>query len=123
MLRTLTHSQKVAAGLTALLALLLFFSAGFKLMHSQAALDMMASHGLAGWLDVIAAGEILSTLAFLVPATRPAGSLLLSSYFGGAIMFHMSHGESFLVPAGVLLTVWLATYLWGDWKRAAVPGQ
>lgn len=79
--------------------------------------EMFQSHGLASWLVIIGVGELLSLIAFLVPKTRPLGSLLLSSYFGGAIVVHMSHGEPFLIPSAFLLFVWLTTWLWGDWRK------
>ena len=109
-------SHKIAAILSALLAIPLTGSISSKLLQSEQMVEGFASHGLAGWITIIGLGELLSLLAFLVPKTRPLGSLLLSSYFGGAIMFHMSHGESFAAPAAFLLFVWTITWMWGDWR-------
>lgn len=108
----MNNSHKIAAILSALLALPLAGSIAGKLLQSEQMKGMFQSHGLSAWLVVIGLGELISLLAFLIPRTRFFGSLLLSSYFGGAIVVHMSHGEPFLVPAGFLILVWSITWLW-----------
>jgi hypothetical protein len=114
------NSHKVAALLSALLAIPMTGSVVGKLLQTEQMQEMFQSHGLGAWLLIIGVGELLSLLAFLAPRTRPLGSLLLSSYFGGAILFHMSHAEPFLVPIAFLLTTWLITWLWGDWRANSI---
>lgn len=113
----MTHSHKIATILSALFAIAMTGSIAGKLLQSEQMQQMFQSHGLAGWLVIIGMGELVSLLAFLIPKTRAFGSLLLSSYFGGAIVLHMSHSEPFVAPAGFLLYVWLVTWLWGDWRQ------
>lgn len=65
--------------LTGLLSLFLFFSAYNKLAGNFT--DMMVSWGFAeSEVLLIAVGEILSVLLFLIPRTSLYGLLLLSAY-------------------------------------------
>src|SRR5213078_4407610 len=61
--------------------------------------------GFQGKLMLIATGEALSALLLLVPPTRSIGVLLVSGLLGGAIATHMQHGQSYVGPAGIRLTV------------------
>lgn len=97
--------------ISGLLAALFAFSAFGKLSAPQEMLDMFASMGLADWRVIIAAGEIGSLLLFLIPRTQSLGTLLLSSYMGGAIIVHMQGGEPFIFQAAVLIAVWVASVM------------
>jgi DoxX-like family len=55
--------------------------------------------------------ELLSSVLFLVPATRCFGILLASSFLGGAIATHLQHAQSIVLPSIVLLLIWLGTWL------------
>jgi hypothetical protein len=37
--------------------------------------------------------------------------MVLSGYLGGAIMYHMSHGEDFSAPAIFLILIWITAGL------------
>lgn len=93
----------VIAGL--LTALFLFSTSG-KLLHPE----QMGQTKLADWRIIIALGEITSALLFLFPKTNRFGTLLLSSYMGGAIIVHMTNGISIVMPSVVLMLVWLVFY-------------
>jgi hypothetical protein len=75
------------------------------------------SANLQDWIIIIGIGELVAVLLFMIPATYRIGTLLLSSYFGGAILFHMGHpltSERDFTPAVViLLLVWVAAWLRG----------
>ena len=81
-----------------------------------------------GTLFLIATMELLIGISFLLPSTRSAGLLLVSSYFGGAIAAHLanhsfSDGGPFVIfnanhhylgtlPATVLLlSAWIGVWL------------
>ena len=66
---------------------------------------------LADWRIIIALGEIVSALLFLFPKTNKVGTLLLSSYMGGAIIIHMTGGIGIVMPVVVLMFVWVGFYL------------
>ena len=91
-----------------LLAALYAFSASGKLfLHPE---QMEPLH-LANWRIIIGLGEITSALLFLFPRTNIYGTLLLSSYMGGAIIIHMTSGISIALPSIVLVLVWIVGFL------------
>jgi hypothetical protein len=94
-------SAWVISGL--LTALFLFSAAGKLFLHPE----QMAQMHLADWRIIIALGEITSALLFLIPKTNKLGTVLLSSYLGGAIIIHMTGGMNIAMPAVVLILVWI----------------
>jgi hypothetical protein len=71
----------------------------------------MSQMHLAKWRIIIALGEITTSLLFLFPKTNIYGTLLLSSYMGGAIILHMTGGISILMPSAVLVIVWIVGFI------------
>src|SRR5258705_5361475 len=67
--------------------------------------------GLSVPIQVIGAGELVSTILLLVPRTASLGVLLASGFWGGAICLHMSKGEPFVVQSVLLLLTWTGAYL------------
>jgi hypothetical protein len=105
----ISKSKKVIAwAIAGLLTALFLFSAAGKLFLQP---EHMEQIKLGNWRIVIALGEIVSALLFLFPKTNKYGSLLLSSYMGGAIIIHMTGGTSILIPSIVLVLVWVVLYL------------
>ncbi|MFN0022134.1 MAG: DoxX family protein [Pirellulaceae bacterium] len=109
------QSQKIMsiAGwvLSGLLGAALVMSAVFKFFPPEAMVKEMKDSPLLSWILIIGIGELVSTVLFLVPRTAMPGTLLLSSYFGGAIVAHMMQRESILVPAIFLVVIWIAATL------------
>lgn len=95
----------VIAGL--LTALYLFSASGKLFLHPE----QMEQMKLGDWRVIIAFGEITSALLFLFPKTNKYGTLLLSSYMGGAIILHMTGGMSIAMPTVVLILIWVVAYL------------
>jgi phosphatidylglycerophosphate synthase len=93
----------IAGALTALY----LFSAYGKLSNPA----QMEAMKLGDWGTIIAIGEIVSALLFLIPKTNRYGTLLLSSYMGGAIIIHMTSSISIIMPSVVLILVWVVAYL------------
>jgi hypothetical protein len=91
-----------------LLTILFLFSASGKLFLHPEQMDQLK---LGGWRIIIASGEIISALLFLFPKTNIYGTLLLSSFMGGAIIIHMTTGTSILMPSGVLILIWLTGFI------------
>lgn len=100
--------------LSVLLVLLFLMSATMKLVAPGMAQEQMP-FGIFAWLTIIALGEIASALLFAVPATASFGTLLLSSYMGGAIIIHMTKEESFVPQSVILILIWVAGWLRGTW--------
>ena len=100
----ISKTNKISAWvISGLLTALFLFSASGKFMHPE----QMAQMKLADWRIIIAIGEIVSALLFLVPKTNKLGTVLLSSYLGGAIIIHMTGGMSIAMPSVVLILVWI----------------
>jgi len=97
----------VLAGL--LTALLLFSALGKFTMPEMA--DNFTKWGLGDWLTIIAIGELISSFLFIFPKTNIFGVFLLSAHMGGAIVTHMSHGESFIIQSFILVLVWAAAFI------------
>ncbi len=97
----------VAWIIAGLLTALFLFSASGKLMHPENMVQMK----LGDWGTIIAIGEALSALLFLIPKTNKFGTLFLSSYMGGAIIIHMTGGTSILMASVVLILVWIVAFL------------
>ena len=93
--------------LSSLLLLLYLGSAGAKLFQPEQMIQMQ----LANWRVIIAIGEIIIAFIFLFPKTNKIGTLLLSSYMGGAIVTHMIWSIPIFMPVIVLILVWLVFYL------------
>ncbi|HYL93450.1 MAG TPA: DoxX family protein [Alphaproteobacteria bacterium] len=91
--------------------LVLFLTAAMKLFIPKVASEI-GSMGFIGWRLMLVVGlEVGSAALFLVPATRSIGLLLVSSYMGGAIATHLSHGQLILQPAIFLSMLWLGAWL------------
>jgi len=105
----ISKTRKIAGWIIAgLLTTLYLFSASGKLfMHPE----QMEQLHLGNWRIIIALGEIGSAILFLIPKTNKLGTLLLSSYMGGAIIIHMTGGMSIVMPAVVLILVWLVGFI------------
>jgi len=86
-------------------------SAAGKLVSAAPVVEMFEKWRLGNQLTLIGVGELVSALLFLIPVTNSLGLLLLSAYLGGAIVTHMQHGEPYVVPAVLLVLVWVAGYL------------
>ena len=71
----------------------------------------MTKLGYGDWLQIIAVGEFLAVVLFVLPKTGKIGILLISALMGGAIAAHMGNGESFMMQATVLVLAWIAAFL------------
>ena len=93
-----------------LITAMLLFSATGKFMMPEMA-DNFAKWGLAEWITIIAIGEIISAILFIIPKTNLLGAFLLSAHMGGAVVTHMSNGEPFIVQSVILVLVWTAAFI------------
>jgi hypothetical protein len=95
-----------------LVSLALIGSALDKIILSQHALEMGTSFGLsATTYRILGVIEILSVLLFLYPRTAILGTLLLSSYFGGAIATHLQHNQGIMFPIILESLIWIGACL------------
>ncbi len=109
MTTAISKTSKIVSWVIAgILTALYFYSASGKLFLHPEQMEQMK---LGNWRIIIALGEITSSLLFLFPRTNKYGTLLLSSYMGGAIIIHMMNGMSIGMPTVVLLLVWIVGFL------------
>ena len=98
--------------LSGLIGLMLSASATDKIIGSEHALQMAASFGLsAGTYSLLGIIEILSVVLFLYPKTGILGTLLLSSYLGGAIATHLQHQQNIMFPIAIEALVWITAVI------------
>ncbi|GAB3571633.1 DoxX family protein [Hymenobacter daeguensis] len=98
--------------LTGLLGLMLLASAADKISGSAHALQMGGSFGLTpASYRTLGLLEAASVLLLLFPRTGVLGTLLLSSYLGGAIATHLQHQQGILFPMGIEALVWIAAVI------------
>lgn len=107
----LSKNRRIAGWVISVLLTALFLSSASGKFFMPEMATNLTNYGIGNWLIIIALGEITSTLLFLFPRTNVYGTLLLSSYMGGAIMVHMSHGESFIFQSVVLILIWVGGFI------------
>lgn len=107
--------------LSGLIGVMLILSAVGKFMG--AATPMMEHFGFtSSETTLIAVGELISAILFLIPKTQSLGTLLLSAYMGGAIASHMSAAvgteemggeevQSYVIPSIILVVIWLTSFI------------
>lgn len=107
--------DKIVLGISVLVALFLVgFSGLGKLTGNEEVVAMFTKGGINDWRVIIGIGEVVSAILFAIPLTQRIGTWLLSSYFGGAIMLHMTMGESIMAPVAFLLIIWVLSILRKD---------
>lgn len=104
---------------TAVISVFLLMSAMVKLFGGIDNINAeMGTAHIADWIRIIGVGELLSLILFIVPKTHRLGTVLLSAYFGGAILFHIAHADpiraSFMSPAGFLVAIWITSWIRGN---------
>jgi hypothetical protein len=73
--------------------------------------ETLQRYGLGEQVRLIGTGELITAILLLVPRTSSLGVLLASSFWGGVICFHMSHGDSYVFPSVMLVVTWVGAYL------------
>jgi hypothetical protein len=101
---TISKSRAIAGWILAGLLTALFLFSAFGKFSNPSQMDQMK---LVNWRIIIALGEITSTLLFFFPKTNKLGTILLSSYMGGAIVVHMISGLPIIMPSVVLIVIWV----------------
>ncbi len=67
--------------------------------------------GLSEETLLIGAAETISAILLLIPRTSSAGILLVSSFWGGAIVSHMTKNDGYVLPAVLLVMCWAGAVL------------
>jgi hypothetical protein len=109
--------------LSALPILAMLASAAMKLSGQPQVLELFS--GKYGFprhlLPVIGVLELTCAALYAIPATSVIGAVLVSAYFGGAVVTHVRVGEAFAVPVLLGVLAWAGLYLRDARFRALVP--
>ena len=98
--------------LAALVAFIFVGSATMKLMGGSDVLKMAEGFGFdKTTFTLIAILELTSVVLFLIPRTGVLGTLLLAAYMGGAIVTHLSHGDSIVTVCIIQAFVWIVAII------------
>ncbi len=108
--------------LTGLVTVALLGSAIAKIAGAAAMVDGLTRAGIPRAAIVpIAALELTCLALYLVPRTKLLGMLLLTGYFGGAVVTHIIGRENFFPPLMIGLWVWIGAYLQTPELRRLLP--
>ncbi len=88
-------------------------SAGAKISGAAQIVENFEKFHLGRWRVGIGVMELVVAVLFLVPKTRSLGTLLVTGYFGGAIVAHLTTDAPEQLVAPVILggLAWAANYL------------
>lgn len=101
------NRQTIGLILAIVLAVFLAGISGLgKLMGGEEVLANFNNFNLVKWRVIIGIGEISSAILFAIPQTKNLGTWLLSSYFGGAILLHMTTDQPIILPVIFLVLIW-----------------
>jgi putative oxidoreductase len=104
--------NRVVSALAVLLGVVMIGGGAVKLAGVQSQVVAFTAWGLPGWFRaLVGTFEILGGLLLIVPATIPAGSVILSTIMVGAVWAHIANGEwPHVVPVAILLTLFLTIF-------------
>ncbi len=126
-MQTATTKRKWAGRiLSGSVVLFLLFDCIFPLIMPAPVAEEYAHLGLPPRLSVpIAIILALCTALYALPATSVLGAVLLTGYFGGAMICHLRVGDplfsAVLFPVYVGVAVWAGLYLRDGRLRALIP--
>lgn len=107
---------------SAIVALMLIFSAVMKLLKPA---EVLTEFARLGYPESVVVGigilELSCVVLYLIPRTSILGAILMTAYLGGATATHVRIADPFIYPviAGVL--VWGGLYLRDSQVRSLIP--
>ncbi|MBP6627990.1 MAG: DoxX family protein [Kofleriaceae bacterium] len=99
--------------LTGLVGVAMTLSAVGKLSGAKQLVDNFAKMHLGDYITEIAIIELVCALLFVVPRTQSLGTLLVTGYFGGAVVAHLAGASPAEIVPGLAIgaVAWVANYL------------
>lgn len=120
--RTSRISFWIGAAISALLTVMLLFSAGMKLAKPPAVVEGFEKLGWNPDLAVpIGMLELTCVAVYLLPRTSVLGAILLTGYLGGATATHVRLGDPFIATVMVGVLLWFGLFLRDARVRALIP--
>jgi uncharacterized membrane protein YphA (DoxX/SURF4 family) len=71
----------------------------------------MASIGFKELISVVAIGELIAIVLFIIPKTGRIGTILMTMLMSGAIAAHLGHDQSIGLQTSVIILVWIAAII------------
>jgi uncharacterized membrane protein YphA (DoxX/SURF4 family) len=102
----------VFMGIAVLLGIVMIGGGAAKLLGQSGQIAAFARWGLPPWFRaLVGTFEVVGGIGLVLPASRPAGSIILATIMVGALWAHAANGEyPDLIPAAVLLILFLAIF-------------
>jgi len=103
---------RVFMGIAVLLGIVMIGGGAAKLLGQSGQIAAFARWGLPPWFRaLVGTFEVVGGIGLVLPASRPAGSIILATIMVGALWAHAANGEyPDLIPAAVLLALFLAIF-------------
>ena len=103
---------RIVSALAMVLGVVMIGGGATKLAAVPSQVVAFTGWGLPAWFRaLVGTFEVLGGLLLIVSATRPAGSVILSTIMVGALWAHAANGEwPHLVPVAILLSLFLAIF-------------
>lgn len=114
------HKAKKIIGtiILGLASAFLLFSAFAKFTHQPGSEMLEVMWGLGAYLIPLAIIEAGGTILLWLTPTRRIALLIMSGYMGGAILAELIMGMSGVFAGGILIMLWLGSYLrYGSWAH------
>jgi hypothetical protein len=96
---------------TSIVALMLGGGAIAKLVKVEKIVRDFTRLGVADYIQILGASELLMLVLLMYPKTMRFGYLLLCGYLGGAMAVHLSHNDGLLLPVLPLVFITLSVFL------------
>src|SRR6187397_708707 len=94
-----------------LAALVIVSGSIMKLTAQPQLVEVFSRSGMLPYMKALGITELLFVSLFLWPRSLRIGFFLLTAYFGGAMAVELSQHIFFIMPAVILILVWLAAWL------------
>lgn len=108
------HAARAGLVLIGLVAVVLVLAGTLKLINvgAEDMLEGLKKAHLDQHTTLISVTAIVCGVLLLLPRIRPFAWLMASSYWGGAIVAHLTYNDSVLMPAAFLAVLWLGVGLY-----------
>lgn len=101
---------------------MLLISAVMKIVKPPPVVEGFAHLGLPETLALgLGVLELVCTALYVIPRTAVLGAILLTGFFGGAIVTHLRVGDQFIGPLIFGVLVWAGLFLREKRLRALIP--
>jgi len=105
----ITRQWNIAVGwiLTILMGLFIIIGGVFTIIGNEQVNQIFQSANLSHMQITVGMDKIISTILFLIPATFVIGVLLLSAFWGGTIVTHLTLGDPIIFKSVLLIITWI----------------